>query len=285
MASARQQAIQTALYHKKVPEFLEALVPVLTHRIKAYHELFSLPLIAEQWEETLHRGFGDLGLTTTWKPDRSHAIGEDMRLNDIKDSRISCKSGQFVNDRSLGKQCVKFNGSRSTSYPNLDDKISHFCKSHDDFYFLLAKNRKFDKTYKLLVFESSVCKVNQLEWSESSSGKAWNGTGIFKAAIGKSMSAQLWTTLPLDLIPYSFEIDCRDETDSKIAAAIKNYEQFHEMLPGSATVEIVKESSAGIDGWAQYNHVEHDLKFSNKETAPAQEEKKKRNFKIVTNFQ
>ena len=194
-----------------LPEFLVALLPAITSRVKAYHTLFSIPLIAEQWEETLHRAFKDIGQNTTWKPDRSHAVGEDMRLVGIENSRILCKSGQFVNDRSLGKTCVKFNGSRSTSYPTLEEKIAHFCESHDDYYFLLAKDKKFNKKYKLLVFESPICRVNKLSWTESASKKSWNGEGEFKACIGKSMSAQLWTTLPLDMIPYQFEIDCSEE--------------------------------------------------------------------------
>ena len=202
MASLSQQ--------QTIPELLDELIPVLTNRVKAYHTLFSLPLIAEQWEETLHRSFKDIGKNTSWKPDRSHAIGEDMRLEGIENSRISCKSGQFINDRSLAKTCVKFNGSRSTSFPSLAGKLTHFCESHDDYYFLLAKERKFNKKYKLLVFESPICRVDQLTWTESSSKKAWNGIGNFKACIGKSMSAQLWTTLPLDMIPYQFEIDCSE---------------------------------------------------------------------------
>ena len=208
MSSLSAAAVTTT---KTLPEFLEALLPAITSRVKAYHKLFSLPLIAEQWEETLHRSFKDIGQNTTWKPDRSHAIGEDMRLDGINNSRISCKSGQFVNDRSLGKTCVKFNGSRSTSFPTLEEKLAHFCESHDDYYFLLAKDKNFNKKYKLLVFESPICRVDKLTWTESASKKSWNGEGNFKACIGKSMSAQLWTTLPLDMIPYQFDIDCSEE--------------------------------------------------------------------------
>ena len=126
-------SLSAATATRTLPEFLVALRPAITSRVMAYHTLFSLPLIAEQWEETLHRAFKDIGQNTTWKPDRSHAVGEDMRLDGIENSRISCKSGQFVNDRSLGKTCVKFNGSRSTSYPTLEEKIAHFCESHDDY--------------------------------------------------------------------------------------------------------------------------------------------------------
>ena len=201
---------------KTLEVFLVYLINVITCRIKRFHKDFSLPLTGVFWEETLHRSFNDIGLNTTWQPNRSHAVGEDMRLESIENSRISCKSGQFVNDRSLGKPCVKFNGSRSTSYHTLEEKLAHFCEPHDDIYILLAKSKSpkgetFNKKYKLLVFESHICRVDQLTWTESSSGKSWNGMGNFKACIGKSMSGQLWTTLPLDMITYQYDIDCSDE--------------------------------------------------------------------------
>ena len=186
------------------------LIQILIKRIKAYHTMFSLPLIAEHWEEILSRSFEQLGYKTTWKPDRSHKVGEDMRIVNIENSRISCKSGQFIDSRILGKKCVKFNGSRSTSFPDIKDKIAHFSKSHEDYYFLLAKEKRFDKTYKLLIFPASICKVDQLNWTKSVSGKAFNGDGIFAASIGMAMSAQLWTTLPLDMIPYSYDINCNE---------------------------------------------------------------------------
>ena len=98
---------------------LSVILPLLTKtiqkRLVAYHSMFSLPLIAEHWEETLHRSFKDIGYDTTWLPNRSHAIGEDMRLKwngeTLNGSRISCKSGQFITPRALGKKCVKWNGS------------------------------------------------------------------------------------------------------------------------------------------------------------------------------
>jgi len=190
-------------------DLLKKLLPALTTRIKRYHEMFSIPLIAEQWEETLHRTFLDIGHTTTWKPDRSHKIGEDMRIIEIPNSRLSLKSGVIVRSKELGTDCVQFNGSRTTTYTTIEEKIKHLSDSHDDYYFMLSKNKKFDHTYKLLVFESSICKVDNLEWSESKTGKAWHGNGDFKAIISKSMSAQLWTTLPLNNIAFILDIDCR----------------------------------------------------------------------------
>jgi len=193
---------------KDMKILLKKLINPLTKRIKMYHELFSLPLIAEQWEETLHRSILDIGYTTSWKPLRSHMIGEDMRINEIQNSRISCKSGQLVYSKELNTYCVKFNGSRTTSYETLENKINHLSKSHDDYYFMLSKNKTFDKKYKLLVFKSSVCNVNKLNWCVSKSKKSFHGKGDFTASISNSMSGQLWTTLPLTKISYILDIDC-----------------------------------------------------------------------------
>ena len=76
----------------ELPDIIPGLVPFIVSRIQRYHELFDQPLIAEFWEETLHKSFLEYGYSTTWKPDRSHKIGEDMRIENITCSRISCKS-------------------------------------------------------------------------------------------------------------------------------------------------------------------------------------------------
>ena len=181
------------------------LIPALMKRIRQYHELFTQPLIAEFWEETLHNAFADSGFSTTWKADRSHKVGEDMRIENMPNSRISCKSGQLTTPRK-GSPSVKFNGSRTTSQESIADKIAHLSADHDDWYFVLAKKKPFDKTYRLLIFESSVCKVNKLTWAENDSGKQWIGVGDFQASINKSMSSQLWTTLPMDMVTYKYDI-------------------------------------------------------------------------------
>ena len=170
-------------------------------RIKRYHEDFSLPLMAEQWEELLTRALRDEGFSPEWENDRSHKVGEDIYEESI--GRISCKSG------SLEKGSVKFNGSRTTRFKTLEEKLEFLSSSHDDYYFMLAKDKKDIKEknfkYKVLVFPSTACKVNTLKWEETKSG--WKGTGDFKAVISRAMSDQLWTTLPLDKVEHVFEID------------------------------------------------------------------------------
>ena len=191
-----------------IPELTNKLIPVLTRRIKEYHALFDLPLIAELWEETLSKSLKESGYSNDSEPNRSHQIGKDRELHDIENSRISCKSGQFITPRSMGTLCVKFNGGRSTAHKELEDKIRHFSANHDDWYFLLAKEKKFNRKYTFIIFPSSACKVDTLTWSVSKSGKEWHGKGDFIASIGESMSSQLWTTFPLNMITFSYEIDC-----------------------------------------------------------------------------
>lgn len=179
----------------------DKLAAAIEKRIKRYHEDFSLCLMAEQWEEVLKRSLEDIGLEPEWENDRSHKVGEDIYEKSI--GRISCKSG------SLEKNGVKFNGSRTTRFKTLDEKLEFLSSSHDDFYFMLAKDKKdiMSKNfkYKVLVFPSTVCKVNKLKWEETKSG--WKGTGDFSAMISRSMSDQLWTTLPLDKVEHVLEID------------------------------------------------------------------------------
>ena len=103
-------------------------------RIKRYHEDFSLPLMAEQWEELLTRALRDEGFSPEWENDRSHKVGEDIYEESI--GRISCKSG------SLEKGSVKFNGSRTTRFKTLEEKLEFLSSSHDDYYFMLAKDKK-----------------------------------------------------------------------------------------------------------------------------------------------
>ena len=179
----------------------ENIASAIEKRIKRYHEDFSLPLMAEQWEEVLTRSLRDVGLKPEWDNDRSHKVGEDIYEESI--GRISCKSG------SLEKDSVKFNGSRTTRFKTLEEKLNFLSSSHDDVYFMLAKDKKDIKEknfkYKVLVFPSSACKANSLRWEETKGG--WKGTGDFKATINRSMSDQLWTTLPLDKVDHVYEID------------------------------------------------------------------------------
>ena len=200
---------------------------VLTNRLNKHHDLYSTPVVAEFWEETLHIALKNIGLISNWKPNRSHQKGQDMELKNINNSRISCKSGSICNNTILSTICVTFNGSRSATYRKFEDKLNFFCDEKDDYYFLLSKKKEFDGVYTILIFPSSLCKIDQLEWTEVISKRGnkqgsisgWKGEGKFLAGITKSMSGQLWTTLPINLIEFpSIEIIC--------PKAVEKYEYY-----------------------------------------------------------
>ena len=79
----------------------------------------------------------------------------------------------------------------------------------------LAKEKVFNKKYTLMVFESHICKIDQLKWSKKETGTSWNGIGDFKGSNVRAASDQLWTTLPLDMISYKFEIDLSQESNNE----------------------------------------------------------------------
>jgi len=187
------------------------LVMKIKKNVKMYHTIIRQPITGTIWEEILTNSFSDIGHATTWKPDNSHKVGEDMRLVDFTESRISCKSGVLKNNRShnLGS-CVEYSGSRTTSFKTLEEKLEHLSKSHCDYHFMLSKKDKFDGTYKLIIIKSDMCNVKDLEWKPNKNKKIGDYVsdqgGDFKAEIRESCSGQLWVTLPLSRVSYMYDI-------------------------------------------------------------------------------
>lgn len=193
---------------------LDDLTGTVIDRVRSYHSMFDQPLTGTYWEELLSKSFNDIGYATTWKPDNSHKVGEDLKVVDLIDSRISCKSGVFKNNRThnLGP-CVEFSSSRTTSHDTLDEKLEHLSCHNYDFHFMLTKDKIFDRRYELLIISADMCKVRDLEWESNSNGKHGNYTskvgGPFKATITESMSGQLWVTLPLNRTLFRKKIDLK----------------------------------------------------------------------------
>lgn len=190
---------------------IKDLTTVVEKNIKAFHNLLCQPITGTIWEELLSKSFNEIGYETTWKPDNSHKIGEDMRIVSLENSRISCKSGVITHNRThkLG-ECVQFSSSRTTSFKTLEEKLDHLSKRHCDYHFMLSKCDKFDGTYKLLIIKANNCNVRDLEWEPNKNGKPGDYVsrigGPFKATITGSMSGQLWVTLPLSRVEYIFDI-------------------------------------------------------------------------------
>jgi len=190
---------------------MNKLVMMIKKNVKTFHTVLRQPITGTIWEEILANSFSDIGYATSWKPDNSHKIGEDMRIIDFTDSRISCKSGVRKNNRShnLGP-CVEFSGSRTTSFKTLEEKLEHLSKSHYDYQIMLSKNARFDGKYKLIIIHPDMYNVKDLEWESNKNGNPSDYVskvgGPFMAKITGSMSGQLWVTVPLKRVSHMFDI-------------------------------------------------------------------------------
>lgn len=198
-------------YFLSNPNNLKNLVSSIQNNVKKFHGLFRQPITGTIWEETLSNSFNDIGYETSWKPDNSHKVGEDMSIIAFTEARVSGKSGVLKNNRThnLGPS-VEFSSSRTTTYKTLEEKLEYLCQSHYDYHFMLSKKDKFDGTYKLLIVKESMCNVKDLEWEPNKNSKPGDYVskpgGPFKATITGSMSGQLWVTLPLSRVSHMFDI-------------------------------------------------------------------------------
>jgi hypothetical protein len=179
------------------------LTESIRKNVSNYHNTFDQPLKSTYWEEVLHKSFIDINFTTTWRPNESHRVGEDMRIDDLESSRISCKSGQILNN-----SVVEYSGSRTTRHRTLRDKIDFLATRHHDYHFMLAKSKPFNGIYRLLIIKEEMANVGDLDWHSDGDNYVSVG-GPFEAKIVHNMSGQLWVKLPLERVEHDIVIDVR----------------------------------------------------------------------------
>jgi hypothetical protein len=189
---------------------LEKLATAVEKRLKLHHTLYSLPVIAEQWEEILVKSLEEIGERADWDTG-SHKVGEDIATDTF--GRISCKSGTLKCPKqgpNAGVETLTISGSRTTGQKTLKEKIKYLSQSHDDYYFTLPKYMKDMKSgtyrYWMAIFPSKLIKPNKLGWKKKGKDFCAEGRGI-KQSISTSMSSQLWTTIETHKVPYWYELN------------------------------------------------------------------------------
>ena len=76
--------------------FNDDLLKVLENNIKHYIDMFPLiPLNGVHWESILVRSLKECGNSIEWEAN-SHKVGEDIRIVDCTENRISVKGGRFI---------------------------------------------------------------------------------------------------------------------------------------------------------------------------------------------
>ena len=174
------------------------MVEIITQKITKHHELYSLPVLGEYWEELLHQAFVQSGQKSDWQPNRSHAIGKDIHHEEH--GRISCKSGEY----NIKKKILRINGSRTTKYKTLEEKIKFLSENKDDVYYCLARNKKEWKDglrkYYLFIFKSDILNLGEQQWEETRGG--WKcACEKYEANISRATSDQLWVSFNVGYLP------------------------------------------------------------------------------------
>lgn len=197
---SREESVDN--YVKKSPNYnlfythREEIVKKLTLKLKKHHGVYTIPCRAEQFEDLFVQCLKEVtpNADVLWKPG-SHSPGADIVWDGI---RIQNKSGDF----NLKKGTVKFNGSRTSSYETIEDKIAFLSEDKIDYYVLLGREKNFDcdaPRYFLMWFESKKIDYKNAPWEEYKGG--WRSVAKnYEFRIVKSLSHQLWTTANIEYL-------------------------------------------------------------------------------------
>ena len=177
------------------------LIREIEKRILVHHNLYRTPIKGVLWEDIFAQSVTAVGGKSDWKPDNSHESGKDQSCTwgDLDDKKISNKSGYYT----ISSGSLKISGSRTTSYPTLEEKVQYISDKKEDYYVCLATSSlKKDDNYYIFWFDTSILDYGNQEWSETI-GKKGEHTGWkcecpkYRAWINKSLSDQLWTHINL----------------------------------------------------------------------------------------
>lgn len=182
--------------------------------IKQYHELFTIPLKAEYWEDLFNKSIND---DKDHTDGFSHSAGADV-VQEEDDVEYQCKSGTII--KTKNKHVLQWSGNRTTTQKTLKDKIAHISNMKYDYFVFLARNDKEDwdngiKKYYLIKLNARLIKYDRLDWGDKLGQRGTNTGEVvgyeaankwLRASITFSMSDQLWTEVDYDFIERNADI-------------------------------------------------------------------------------
>ena len=181
-------------------EELQAFPESLRKNLIKHHELYSLPCTSEFLEELISVSLSEIGLKNDWKPNRSHAVSTDMKIDDSK--TISVKSGMY----NVAKSVLTFSGSRLGKHGNVKSMVESVLENSADWYICVAKidsdwklntGSSSKKIYYIFAFESESLPYGEVTWGTKNTKTGgivyFADLNGFHAEIRPSMSHQLWT--------------------------------------------------------------------------------------------
>ena len=184
-------------------EKLNQICNTIEDIIKAHHNIYDLPVLAEYWENVLSRSLRANGINNDWTPDLNHAQGLDMIIEDKL--RVSCKSGQILGRK---QNVLKISGSRMTKHKTLQEKLDYLADKKEDVYMCLSRSKKDwnkgKRKYSFVVFPSDILQYSSMNWVDTFVTKGPNkgmlnghkaSNEALDATISFSCSHQLWTKI------------------------------------------------------------------------------------------
>lgn len=177
------------------------LIREIEKRILVHHHLYRTPIKGVLWEDIFAQSVTAVGGKSDWEPNNSHESGKDQSCTwgDLDDKKISNKSGYYT----ISTSSLKISGSRTTSFPTLEEKVQYISDKKEDYYVCLATSSlKKDENYYIFWFDTNILDYGNQEWVETF-GKKGEHTGWkcecskYRAWINKSLSDQLWTHINL----------------------------------------------------------------------------------------
>lgn len=177
---------------------------VLHSRLFYYHRIFptiNLKPEGKYMEELIHQSFTQIGYESYIT--KEHYSGTDIIVSIHNEKiNISLKSGK------ISKQCIKYSSYRTSTYPELEDKIK-YCESkqeEEDIILLMIPEQIKNKIiYSIFALDPKIIDLKSLKWTKhktKNNNITHIGEGLYTAEFIGSMSGQLWVKIPL----YLFEL-------------------------------------------------------------------------------
>ena len=181
--------------------FNRKLIREIEKRILVHHYLYKTPIKGTLWEDIFAHSVIAVGGTSDWRADNSHESGKDQSCSwgDLENTRISNKSGYYT----ISSNSLKISGSRTTTFPTIEEKVQYISDKKEDYYVCLAQSTlKKDENYYIFWFDTNVLDYQNQIWEETldkkGSSSGWKcESPKYRAWINKSLSDQLWTHINL----------------------------------------------------------------------------------------
>jgi len=259
-----------------------AFTGALTKAVLTYHALFGVPIKEANWESILSQTAESCGVRCAWAPG-SHVSGVDIAL---AGETFSCKSARRNMSGGKPPATIAISSYRLTkssgSAAALVKEIDVVRANYDAYALLLRESRnragggEHIERYKVYSIPAVALKAGALDWAQTEKGDwigtpstvavGWSGGGgggedsdddapppaapvPYAMKVVKTMSCQLWITVPMDYIAEYLVCEI-DMAGAKRINMVSLYDAIYAAPAVAAEPEAEAEANGEADGVA-----------------------------------